>query len=201
VREPRLKCAECGTWFARTKPECPECGTANPRGSASIATYTPCAYEANGMRCPLPGVWSDSGYGKHPVKWCSVHMIAERRAQDAAGAAELAEIIAHPDRYRHGRNWRDRDVDACIEGHPHWRRKPDETRSAYLDRMRKLRQRLMPGANALGRRKPSPSDRLADALEEYEERAARLEAEGVSRETAQNQAVEALLRRRIGVPV
>lgn len=194
----KVKCPECGLRYGRSARRCPDCGTENPRERTSQG-WRACSYECDGKRCPLPAVWWDNPYGKDGAGLCWVHMRSGARGHDALAADELDRIIANPSAYVRRVDWHDTLVDGVIERHPEWQRGADEPRSVYVGRMRALRGELE-GLVGTGRR-PPPPDRAAlieDALEEYEERAGKLEAEGVPRELAQSQALEDVLRTRLG---
>lgn len=150
-------CGDCARQMRVTEPKCSFCGWTDPnagRGGEGDGGRGQCAYELNGERCPLPGVFSGAVTGKTDHWWCFVH--AGERHYDAEAARELQEIIENPraimarpcgrwgDGHERSRvhRWRDEMVTAMAAGHEEWQRRDDETRSEYGSRMAKIGREL-----------------------------------------------------------
>lgn len=216
-------CGDCGRQMRVTQAQCELCGWHDPN-AGKVGTgdgdHDRCAYEFNGARCPLPGVFSPAVTGKGATLWCWVH--AGERHYDAAAARELQEIIEQPQRYvRPGIT---QEVDArlaeIIADNPQWARNDEEARSEYVKRIGAIargqlsalvrrQRRVKPNAGGEGGNvearpaeaspsapAPSREELVEDAMEQGDELAAKLEEQGYATEVAQRMAFQYVLMER-----
>lgn len=224
---PTKECPGCGNTLPRQAVQCAKCDWRD-RGDPSEAAYQQCAYEFEGLRCPLPGAVANH-VGKGGPWWCRHHFAAEHEAADRR---LLEEIVADPARFLPQIGHLDRLVDQVRQQHPEWERQIDEGRSEYMARMKAIREPMLQAIAAKGRparrERPAgptaeereralaelaeraqhqgqqflasaPTDLLIEDLAEaIEERAAKHQARGVDPLMAQRLALEDELRARVG---
>lgn len=225
-----MVCPDCDRQIPWNSPKCLLCEWQNPNYDASLDQAPgskvaghgyrgQCAYEHDGVRCPLPGANLDPGGS---IGWCTVHIVD--RGHGPGAAERLEEILADPDRFGPPRiDWRDAMVRDLMSARADRQRQPGEGRSEYQARMAAEAESLRAGANgkmtqpaadmsavdrhlrASGRAheipadapRPSQAELVEESMDQFDNLAARYEAEGIAIETAQRMAAKDVLTVRL----
>lgn len=130
-------------------PTCPDCGERLNRAARQCACGWQreerppdhrCAFTYEGVRCPFPGVISESPVGKTKF-WCHHHIDPVNRAFDFE-QSEFFRVYSDPQCradqmaiWYPDIDWREERIAEIRAAHPEWERRDDETRSQYTERM------------------------------------------------------------------